>query len=254
VVKQKLYSLQQIAKKLDIPQSTVAYYRNNYADFMPSVRLKGKRYPLYEEQAIEVVGLVRELSEKDKEQHEIILALEAKYPPVIDKSGENDSNEQQTNEQPTTMLATTQKQGEIISRLISQQTDLIRSQDTTLEAYRNQLGEKERRIEELEGKIDRLTVATPGKDEGGGIAELKQEAPEPTKKKKDLPEKKGVSPRRRVKRKKPRGSTVVTAKKPQTSGKKKANNREITGKTTKNNNKITAKKQEKKGFWSRVFN
>jgi DNA-binding transcriptional MerR regulator len=231
VVKQKLYSLQQIAKSLNIPQSTVAYYRNNYADFMPSTRLKGKRYPLYEEQAIEVVRLVRELSEKGKEQHEILIALEAKYPPVIDKSGENDSNEQQTNQQPTTMLATTQNQGEIISRLIGQQTDLIRSQDTTLEAYRNQLGEKERRIEELEAKIDRLIVPTPGKDGGGGVVELKQETTRSTNKKPTTPDKKTVSPRRKAKKKKPSGSAVITAKKPQT----------------------TTKKQQKKSFWGRVF-
>lgn len=151
--KQQLYSLQQIAKRLNIPTSTVAYYRKNYADFMPSTRLKGKRYPMYEEQAVEVVALVREMAENGGEQHEILKALENKYPPVIDKSGENTTNEQQTNEQPTTILATIQKQPEIISRLIGQQTELIRSQDTTLEAYKNQLIEKEKTIKELQDKL-----------------------------------------------------------------------------------------------------
>ena len=152
--KQQLYSLQQIAKRLNIPTSTVAYYRKNYADFMPSTRLKGKRYPMYEEQAVDVVALVRELAEKNTEQHEILSALEAKYPPIIDRTDENSATEQQTNEQSTTILATIQKQPEIISRLIGQQTELIKAQDTTLEAYKNQLVEKERIIKELQDKID----------------------------------------------------------------------------------------------------
>lgn len=151
--KQVLYSIQQIAKKLDIPQSTVAYYRKNYADFMPHTRLKGKRYPMYEEQTIEAVSLIRDMALKNKEQHEILEVLESKYPAVIDKSDENTTNEQQTNEQPTTILATTQKQGEIISRLIGQQTELIRAQDTTLEAYKSLLLEKEEEINRLKSKL-----------------------------------------------------------------------------------------------------
>lgn len=153
-----LYSLQQIAIKLDIPQSTVAYYRKNYADFMPSTRLKGKRYPLYEEQAVEVVSLIRELSERGKEQHEILLELESKYPPVIDRSGENTTNEQQTNQQPTTMLATTQKQGEIISSLISQQTQLIQAQNATLEGYKFQTQELTELVEALQQERENLRV------------------------------------------------------------------------------------------------
>lgn len=109
---------------------------------------------MYEEQAVEVVALVREMAENGGEQHEILKALENKYPPVIDKSGENTTNEQPTNEQPTTILATIQKQPEIISRLIGQQTELIKAQDTTLEAYKNQLIEKEKTIKELQDKLE----------------------------------------------------------------------------------------------------
>jgi len=131
--KQNLYSLQQIAERLKLPQSTVAYYRKNYAEFMPSTRVKGKRYPLYEDQASEVVSLVRELSEAGKQQHEIIEELEKKYPSVIDRTGENSTNEQQTDQQSTTILATTQKQSEIISSLIGQQTQLLQAQNVTME-------------------------------------------------------------------------------------------------------------------------
>ena len=147
--KQNLYSLQQIAERLKLPQSTVAYYRKNYADFMPSTRVKGKRYPLYEDQAIEVVALVRELSEAGKQQHEIIEELEKKYPSVIDTTGENSTNEQQTDQQSTAILATTQKQSEIISSLIGQQTQLLQAQNVTLEGYKQQTQELADQLEAM---------------------------------------------------------------------------------------------------------
>lgn len=165
--KQKLYSIQQIAKRLDIPTSTVAYYRKNYADFMPSTRLKGKRYPMYEEQTIEVVALIRELTQQNKEQHEVLEVLEQKYPSVIDRTEENSPIEQQTNEQPTTILATTQKQGEIISSLIGQQTQLIQAQNATLEGYKQQTHELVEQVETLRTEREELLAK---------VAELENQA------------------------------------------------------------------------------
>jgi len=245
MTKQSLYSLQQIANALGIPQSTVAYYRKNYADFMPSTRLKGKRYPLYELQAMEVVRLVRELSESGKEQHEIIAELDNLYPKVIEETANKPQNEH-TNEQPTTMLATTQKQGEIISRLIGQQTELIKSQDTTLEAYRNQLAERERRIWELEARLDQTkakkqrtevdnepVVVLEREDQGNELA-----AQQVSKKKTSSPvqqtNKNVISNSRRKKRKSGKKQTTKPAgveNKPEDKPKKKSG-----------------------GFWSNLFN
>jgi len=205
---------------------------------MPATRLKGKRYPLYEHQALEVVRLVRELSEKGKEQHEILRELENQFPPVIDKSGENAQTEQQqqpTNEQPTTMLATTQKQGEIISRLIGQQTVLIQSQDATLQAYKTQLTEKEELIKRLEIKLHTLedTANKPHSLDEVVIVE-DEKPPEDARKSKR---------KRRINRK-------IT-------GKKQDNNRVIAGKSAGNNRKQTAnnhnKTTNKKGFWAKLL-
>jgi DNA-binding transcriptional MerR regulator len=150
---QKLYSLQEIAKRLNIPPATVSYYRKNYADFMPSVRVKGKKYPMFEAQAIDVVGLVRELANNGKLQHEINDVLTAKYPAVIDNSSQNTTNEQSTNEQSTTILATIQQQPNDISKLINLQTDLIKGQNATLEGYKHLVEEKEAEITRLRAQL-----------------------------------------------------------------------------------------------------
>lgn len=73
----ELLTLKQIAERLDMPPSTVKYYRDKYADFMPGV--KAGRYMKYEPEAIEIIKIIADGIKNNLQQQHINEQLSAKF-------------------------------------------------------------------------------------------------------------------------------------------------------------------------------
>lgn len=159
----QLYTLSEIAQKTGLASSTVRYYKENYKDFYPSVSVEGKRYPLYEEQAIEATNLIRELYKQDKEKHEILRRLEDDFGVVVkgdrdDKRGVKNNNNTNANEQRgnyAQVLAETGKE-QLMNNYNAQVSQLITSQDSLLSYYKRRNKELEETLIQQEDEVKQL--------------------------------------------------------------------------------------------------
>lgn len=159
----KLYTLSEIAKKTGLASSTVRYYKENYKDFYPSVKVEGKRYPLFEEQAIEATNTIRELYQQDKEKHEILGRLEDDFGVIV--NGNEDNKEDSKNNNNTSannqggnyaqVLAETGKK-QLMNNYNTQVSQLITSQDSLLSYYKRRNKELEDTLKEQELEIGEL--------------------------------------------------------------------------------------------------
>ena len=100
----ELLTIQQIAEKLDMPPSTVRYYKNKFKEFMPEV-LVG-RYAKFKPEAVEIIETIAAATAATKQQQEIKELLAAKFALNIGQSEECEP----TAATATTTAATTQQQ------------------------------------------------------------------------------------------------------------------------------------------------
>jgi len=98
-----LLTLQEIAARLDMPPSTVRYYRQKYKEFMPEVA--AGRYSKFQLEAVEIIKDIAAATAATMQQQEIREMLSAKYPLNIEKI--DDGNLAATT---ATTTATTQQQ------------------------------------------------------------------------------------------------------------------------------------------------
>jgi DNA-binding transcriptional MerR regulator len=106
----ELLTLQDIATKLQLPPSTVRYYRQQYREFMPEV--KAGRYSKYQPEAVEIIKFIAAATTATKQQQEIKELLSAKFALNI----EQNDNEQLTATTAATTATTQQQQTEFTSK------------------------------------------------------------------------------------------------------------------------------------------
>jgi len=103
----ELLTLQQISDRLNIPPSTVKYYRDKYKEFMPGV--KSGRYMKYQPEAVEVIKFIATATTATKQQQEIKNLLSEKFALNI----EQNEDEQSTATTTATTTTVQQQQTEI---------------------------------------------------------------------------------------------------------------------------------------------
>jgi DNA-binding transcriptional MerR regulator len=103
----ELLTLQQISDRLNIPPSTVKYYRDKYKEFMPGV--KSGRYMKYQPEAVEVIKFIATATTATKQQQEIKNLLSEKFALNI----EQNEDEQSTATTAAATATTQQQQTEI---------------------------------------------------------------------------------------------------------------------------------------------
>lgn len=74
----ELLTLTEISKKLDIPESTVRFYRDKFPEFIPMVGEGRKKR--YKPQALEIIKTIAELLRKNQTAEEIAERLRLDYP------------------------------------------------------------------------------------------------------------------------------------------------------------------------------
>jgi predicted transcriptional regulator len=90
------YTIGEISRELNIPESTIRRYVITYKEFFPS-RNFGGRYPKFHEKAIEIVSVVYDKYAQGKKGEEIREALRREYPVVIDLDGDCKTDEVKRN-------------------------------------------------------------------------------------------------------------------------------------------------------------
>jgi len=123
----ELLSLQEIAERLNMPPSTVRYYRNKYKDFMPEVA--AGRYKKFQPEAVEIIKFIAAATTATKQQQEIKELLSAKFALNIDKEEEGES----TAATATTTAATQQQQTDnaliVYERQVYNLLEIIKERD-----------------------------------------------------------------------------------------------------------------------------
>jgi DNA-binding transcriptional MerR regulator len=84
-----LLTLQEIAERLNMPPSTVRYYKDQYQEFMPSV--KAGRYPKYEPEAVEIIRFIAAATTANQQQQDIKELLSAKFALNIEENEKGQS-------------------------------------------------------------------------------------------------------------------------------------------------------------------
>lgn len=155
-----MFTKKDLAKKFDVSPSTITNYISNYGAFMRTHKAKNQRYETYDQQAIDVISLVRDLLEKGQTKAQITTALEQEYGEIY----EPDSNENQssattvqltdnspatTGLQPQNHLA---KATELMSRTVS-------TYERTLEQVLKLSEQKDKQIIELMSENTKLKQA-----------------------------------------------------------------------------------------------
>lgn len=87
-------TLAKVAKTISVPVTTLQGWRDKYSEFMPSYKAQGKRWAVYDDQAIQVARLIKKMSADDKGVDEIRGALSKQFTPIYD--GDDKTNNEQS--------------------------------------------------------------------------------------------------------------------------------------------------------------
>ena len=126
----ELLTLKEIASRLDISPSLASYYRQQYSEFMPGVKVG--RYMKFEPEAIEIMRDIAAGYKNNLQQYEIKEQLSAKYA----------INIEEFNNKPATTTAQQQQHSEHL-------TGLIMALNDELVFMREQVKRQQALIEEL---------------------------------------------------------------------------------------------------------
>ena len=87
----ELLTLKEIAQRTDIPPSTIAYYRDNFAEFIPAAEGTG-RTRLYNPEVIEVFKVIAEMFQNNHNTTQVKAALSEQYQRFIDVKQDHNNN------------------------------------------------------------------------------------------------------------------------------------------------------------------
>lgn len=119
---QELLTIKDIARRLDIAESTIKYYRDKFPEYMPAVKVG--RYPKYRPEALEIFQVIAEGYRNNLQQQDIAEKLRAEFAINVE---END-----TNLVAATAAATSQQQAEKYLSLLENYATLLQQQQKTI--------------------------------------------------------------------------------------------------------------------------
>jgi len=147
------YTINQIAKDLNIPETTARRYTVTFKEFFPS-RTFGGRYDKYHEKAIHIVGTIYDLYSQNKKAEEIRELLKNEFPIVIDIETDTKNEEAKR----SIKLLDTRKE---LIESIKRQNELFEKNINALEVVDklvNVVNRQEKEIKELKELIHHHTT------------------------------------------------------------------------------------------------
>ena len=89
--KSATHTLAKVAKAIGVPTTTLQGWRDKYSEFMPSYKVQGKRWAVYNDQARQVARLVKKMSTDDKGFDEIRGTLSKQFTPIYNGDDKSDN-------------------------------------------------------------------------------------------------------------------------------------------------------------------
>lgn len=90
----ELLTIAEIAKRLELPESTVRYYRNRFAAFIPVVgEGRGRRY---RPEALDVLRFIADALRSGAPAEDVETALQARFPMIIEPQQQSAATQQQS--------------------------------------------------------------------------------------------------------------------------------------------------------------
>ena len=93
---ERLYTLKDIAKELNLAEATARYFRDKYPEYIPTVQLDRRTY--YQPEAVEVLRVIAEETQKRKSAAETQSRLNALFAinmEAVEESQRNNATAQQ---------------------------------------------------------------------------------------------------------------------------------------------------------------
>jgi DNA-binding transcriptional MerR regulator len=166
---EELLTIKEIARRLDLPESNVRYYRDKFEEYLPHIGLGRKRR--YLPQSLEVLSLIAECLKTNVPSEEIAMELSRRYPrsPQVQEgqTGLALKRADSDTEPISALLKSQAKALEDLSGLLKSQSeqaprvDGLRSEQQLLKKALVLLWRKQQRIEELVWE-----KTGPGRDSG----------------------------------------------------------------------------------------
>lgn len=83
---EELLTIKEIARRLNMPESTVRYYRDKWPEYMPEV--EGGRYKKYRPEAVQVIEIIASANRRNEAQQTIAESLNAQFARNMDPGAE----------------------------------------------------------------------------------------------------------------------------------------------------------------------
>jgi DNA-binding transcriptional MerR regulator len=138
----KYYSIADIAKELNLPESTVRYYRDRFINYVPAVKKGGRKY--YEQEALEALRIAAEGLRKGEPAATVEEQLSLYFTQTIDTEETTIAAQQQRSSNALTVY-----EAQICSLLevIKERDEAVKRRDEIMLHLLRQLREKEARLE-----------------------------------------------------------------------------------------------------------
>lgn len=140
----ELLTLTEISKKLDIPESTVRFYRDKFPEFIPMVGEGRKKR--YKPQALEIIKTIAELLRKNQTAEEVAERLRLDFPVNAGGLVESQRNtavvQQRGNEEYLNALLSIEKLTALVVQLEDKNTKILTDYMELNSKYTNLLEQK----------------------------------------------------------------------------------------------------------------
>lgn len=144
----ELLTIKEIAQQLDLPPSTVQYYRDNFAEYIPAV--KHGRYLKYEAEALEVIRDISEYYKHNETKQGIKERLSLKYALNIEQTKQGELAATTTTvqqQQYNSELVVYEKQINSLLEIIRERDQAVKRRDEIMLHLLKQLRETEAALE-----------------------------------------------------------------------------------------------------------
>ncbi|HEY8414402.1 MAG TPA: MerR family transcriptional regulator [Thermaerobacter sp.] len=137
----KLLTIADIARQLGLPESTLRYYRDRFAEFIPSVgEGRTRRYP---QEAIEVFKAIADAMRSGAPKDEVEAALRARFALTV----ESNSN---TNRRNAAAALVRDLVADVVEEAVARQTEALRQE---IELLRQELAAAREREAERDARL-----------------------------------------------------------------------------------------------------
>lgn len=138
----KYYSVIEIARELNLPESTVRYYRDRFRNYVPATKRGGRK--VYDEQALEALRIVAEGLRKGETAATVEDRLSLSFSQIIDTEEETAAAQQQRS---SNALIVYEAQIYNLLEVIKERDKAVKRRDEIMLQLLKQLREKEAQLE-----------------------------------------------------------------------------------------------------------